>query len=116
MHIYKICTLLIFYEELVKFFIGPKVLVIGPFHFLRSNIYFRLIIIWYELYSNYLVLNESKMSLCFSSYKMVFLKYCRVQISNELSCLNHNYSTEFFLDTTLFFDLKIELRTNEIKM
>ena len=36
----KICTLLRFYEELVKFFIGPKVLVIRPFCFLGSNIYF----------------------------------------------------------------------------
>ena len=33
MHIYKIFTLLRFYEELVKLFIGPKVLVIGPFIF-----------------------------------------------------------------------------------
>ena len=28
-----ICTLLTFYEELVKFIIGPKVLVIGSFRF-----------------------------------------------------------------------------------
>ena len=27
-----------FYEELVKFIIGPKILVIGTFRFLRSNI------------------------------------------------------------------------------
>ena len=27
------------YEELVKFIIGPKVLVIVPFRFLRSNIF-----------------------------------------------------------------------------
>ena len=43
MHIHKICTLLCFYEELVKFFVGSKVLVIGPFWFLRSNIYFDFI-------------------------------------------------------------------------
>ena len=36
----EICTLLRFYEELVKFIIGPKVLVIGPFRFLRPNIFF----------------------------------------------------------------------------
>ena len=35
----EICTLLRFYEELVKFIIGPKVLVIGPFHF-YVQIYF----------------------------------------------------------------------------
>ena len=37
MQIYKMCTLFIFYEELYKFFIGPKVLFIGGFYFLRSN-------------------------------------------------------------------------------
>ena len=36
----EICTLLRFYEESVKFIIGPKVLVIGPFRFLCSNIFF----------------------------------------------------------------------------
>ena len=35
-----ICTLLKFYEELVKFIIGSKVLVIGLIHFLRPNIIF----------------------------------------------------------------------------
>ena len=40
MHIYKIYTVLKFYEELVKFFIGPKVLVIRPFIF-YVHIYFR---------------------------------------------------------------------------
>ena len=35
-----IFTLLRFYEELVKFIIGPKVLVIGPFSFLHPNIFF----------------------------------------------------------------------------
>ena len=40
MHIYEIGTLLRFYEELVKFFIGPKGLGIGLFSFLRSNVYF----------------------------------------------------------------------------
>ena len=39
MHIYEICTLLRFYKELVKFFIGPKVLVIGPFRFLYPNFF-----------------------------------------------------------------------------
>ena len=29
-----------------------------------------------------------KMSMYLSSHKMVFLKYCKVQISNELSWLN----------------------------
>ena len=38
----EICTLLRFYEKLVKFIIGPKVLVIGPFHFLRPNIFLNL--------------------------------------------------------------------------
>ena len=38
-----ICTLLRFHEELVKFIIGPKVLVIGPFSFLRPNIYFEFV-------------------------------------------------------------------------
>ena len=32
-------TLLLFYEKLVKFNIGPKVLGIGTFRFLRPNIY-----------------------------------------------------------------------------
>ena len=36
----EICTLLRLYGELVKFFICPKVLVIGPFRFLRPNIFF----------------------------------------------------------------------------
>ena len=36
----EICTLLRLYDELVKFIIGTKVLVIGPFSFLRPNIYF----------------------------------------------------------------------------
>ena len=41
-------------------FIGPKVLVIGPFRFLCPNIYFRFcLIIWYKIYSYYLILNES---------------------------------------------------------
>ena len=43
MNIYKICTLFIFYKEFVKFLIGPKLLVIGPFRFLRSNIYFKIL-------------------------------------------------------------------------
>ena len=38
-----ICTLLRFYEELVKFIIGPKVLVIGTFSFLRPNIFFEFV-------------------------------------------------------------------------
>ena len=55
MHIYKICTLMRFYEELVSFFIGPKVIVIGPFHF-YIKMYFPIIfVIWYELYYDYLV-------------------------------------------------------------
>ena len=33
------CTLLRFYEELFNFIIGPKVLVIEPFRFLRPNIF-----------------------------------------------------------------------------
>ena len=40
MHIYKIYTVSKFYKELVKFFIGPKVLVIRPFIF-YVHIYFR---------------------------------------------------------------------------
>ena len=36
----EICTLLRFYEELVKFIIGPKVLLIGPFRFLCPNVFF----------------------------------------------------------------------------
>ena len=53
------------FDELVKFIIGPKVLVIGPFHFLRSNIYFRIcLVIWYELFPDYLIENDcSKMNL-----------------------------------------------------
>ena len=39
----EICTLLRFYEELVKFIIGPKVLVIGLFSFLRPNIFFEFV-------------------------------------------------------------------------
>ena len=31
------------FDELVKFIIGPKVLVIGPFRFLRSNIFFEFV-------------------------------------------------------------------------
>ena len=31
------------YYELVKFIIGPKVLVIVPFRFLRSNIFFEFV-------------------------------------------------------------------------
>ena len=38
----EICTLLRFYEELFKFIIGPKVLVIGPFSFLCPNIFSNL--------------------------------------------------------------------------
>ena len=36
----EICTLLRFYEEIVKSIIGPKVLVIGTFRILRPNIFF----------------------------------------------------------------------------
>ena len=32
-----------YYYELVKFIIGPKVLVIAPFRFLRSNIFFEFV-------------------------------------------------------------------------
>ena len=39
MYIYKICTLLIFYEELVNIFIGSKVPVLGLFYF-YVQIYF----------------------------------------------------------------------------
>ena len=62
MHIYEICTLLRLYEELVKFFIGPKVLVFGPFCFICSNIYFDFSIIWYKLYSDLLVKNELRVA------------------------------------------------------
>ena len=55
----KICILMRFYEELVKFIIGPKVLLIGPFRFLRPNIYFEFVrVIWYELLSDYLLVND----------------------------------------------------------
>ena len=40
---HKICTLLILYEELVKFIIGLKFLVIGPFSFLRPSIFFEFV-------------------------------------------------------------------------
>ena len=39
----EICTLLRFDEKLVKFIIGLKLLVIGPFRFLRPNIYFEFV-------------------------------------------------------------------------
>ena len=39
--------IVIFYEKLVKFFIGTKVLVIGPFLFLRPNVYFVFFKPWY---------------------------------------------------------------------
>ena len=35
----NICTLLRLYEDLFNFIICPKVLVIGPFHFLLPNIF-----------------------------------------------------------------------------
>ena len=40
-------------------FIGPKVIVIGLFRFLRPNTFSDFLITWYELYSEYLVKNES---------------------------------------------------------
>ena len=39
----KFAQFLRFYEELVKFIIGTKVLVIGPFRFLRPNIFFEFV-------------------------------------------------------------------------
>ena len=81
-----------FYEELVKFIIGPKLLVIGPFRFLRPNIYFS------NLFGNlvrdfldYLVENDcSKINLYFSYHKMVNMKYCKVQV-HELGWFNHYF-------------------------
>ena len=53
----EICTLLRFYGELVKFIIGPNVLVIGPFSYVQ--IYFRYSwIIWYDIFSNSLGEND----------------------------------------------------------
>ena len=53
------------YEELVKFIIGPKVQVIGPFCFFMSKYIFRIcLVIWYDVLSDYLVENDcSKVSL-----------------------------------------------------
>ena len=45
----EICTLLRFYGELVKFIIGPKVLVIGPFYY-YVQIYISILfdnLVWY---------------------------------------------------------------------
>ena len=39
----EIFTLLRLYEKVVKFIIGPKVLVIGMFRFLRPNIFFEFV-------------------------------------------------------------------------
>ena len=39
---------------------GQKVLVIGPFRLLRSNIYFYFLIIWHKLYSDYLIKMSGK--------------------------------------------------------
>ena len=52
------------FYELVKFIIGPKVLVIGPFRFLLSNIYFEFVwwfgTIFFELFGRKSLLkNES---------------------------------------------------------
>ena len=41
----QICTVMRVYEELIKFIIGPKVKVIGPFHFLRPKTCFGFV--WY---------------------------------------------------------------------
>ena len=58
------CTLLRFYEELVKFIIGPKVLVIGPFRFYVQIYFSNLFDYLVRVFSNYLVENNcSKMNL-----------------------------------------------------
>ena len=54
-HIYKSCTILSFYEGLCKFFIGPKVLVIGLFFFTFKYIFRFILTIWYELFPDYLL-------------------------------------------------------------
>ena len=82
MHIFKIFTLLRFYEELVKFIIVPKVILIGPFSFFKSKYILRFcLIIWYKLYYEYLVENESviflsqngKYEFCFGRWKFMNL-------------------------------------------
>ena len=79
------------FYELIKFIIGMKGLVIAPFRFLRSKIFFRIcFVIWYELFPTYLVEKIfSKKNLFFSNHKMLNVKYCKVQISNELSSFYH---------------------------
>ena len=54
--------------------------------FTFKNIFRICFVIWYEFFSTYLVINNvSKRNLFFSHHKMVNVKYCKVQISNELS-------------------------------
>ena len=60
----EIYTLLRFYGELVKFIIGPKALGIVPFFILPTSIFQFCLIIWYDIFSGYLVENDcSKMIL-----------------------------------------------------
>ena len=57
MYIYNVCILLRFYKALFKFLIGPKVVVIETFSIMLIFFSF-LNIIWYEIYFDYLVVNE----------------------------------------------------------
>ena len=59
------------FDELVKFIIGPKVLVIGPFFFTFKYIFRICLVIWYELFLYYLVKKESVILIslrCFNPY------------------------------------------------
>ena len=86
MHIYEICTLLRFYEELVKFCYWSKSTSYWTVSFLRPNTSFDFIW-WFG--SRFILIIRYKMSLKISYHKMVDIKYCKMEIY-ELICFNHS--------------------------
>ena len=82
----EICTLL----RIGQVYYWSKSTSYCTISFFTFRYVFRIcLVIWYDLFPTYLVENNfSKMNLFFFYHKMVNVKYCKVQISNELSCFN----------------------------